>query len=86
MDPGFDGCKVCINGFLLNIPFSIYEINKETQFITNSSSKDFIRSEVDGKIYLLGEEAKISLLEKKQRETAGQMDTFYTMGVYAMML
>lgn len=83
MDPGFDGCKVCINGFLLNIPFSIYEINKETQFITNSSSKNFIRSEVDGKMYLLGEEAKISLLEKKQRETAGQMDTFYTMGRFA---
>lgn len=81
MDTGFDGCKICINGYLINIPFAVFDITgKDYQFLAHRSSDDFIRSEIAGKTHLLGERAKISLLESKQRAEAKQMDTFYTIG------
>ena len=81
MDPGFDGCKLCINDLLLNIPFSAVDITeKDSQFIANRTLEDFIRSEINGRKYLLGQRAKDSLLESSNRAEAKQMDTYYTLG------
>ena len=66
---------------MVHVPFSVYDITgKDEYFLTNRASEDFIRSEINGKVYLLGNRAKISLLEATQRANAHQMDTFYTIG------
>ena len=58
----------------------LHVTGKDEYFLTNRASEDFIRSEINGKVYLLGNRAKISLLEATQRANAHQMDTFYTIG------
>lgn len=85
IDTGFDGCKICINELVFDVPFAILDITgKDSKFITHRNSDDFIRSEIDGETYLLGGRAKTSLLESSQKAQAHQMDTFYTIGRFKM--
>lgn len=85
VDTGFDGCKFCINGMVIDIPFAILDITgKDGNFMTHRDADNFIRSEIDGETYLLGSRAKTSLLESSQIAQAHQMDTFYTIGRFKM--
>lgn len=84
VDTGFDGCKMCINGYVLNIPFMVEDITtREVNIFSDKSSSNYIIARMDGKTYLVGERARQSLLELDHRTDAAQMDTFYTIGRFA---
>lgn len=88
IDPGFDGCKIVINKQTYSIPFVVEDITSAaTSFPVARSDKKFIRCEYEGRMYLVGEYARKSMLEADHQENAKEeMDTFYTIGRFGTTL
>lgn len=86
IDTGFDGGKICVNGYLFNIPFMIQDISSDKEdFELRRIDDDFIRCIKDGKTYLLGEVARTFLLNDSRRENRrSDMEVFYTLDRFNM--
>lgn len=87
MDGGFSGDKMCLNKDLLQVPFSVVDISNKSQDQWDEAylNNDYIRGTVDGRTYLVGQAAKISLAyDGGNSEEGREMDAFSTMARYTM--
>lgn len=87
MDGGFSGNKMCLNGDFLQVPFSVVDITNKPQEQWGDSylQDDYIRGTVDGRTYLVGQAAKVSLAyDGGGSEEGREMDAFSTMARYTM--
>lgn len=89
LDPGFDGGKIVINKMTLSIPFAVEDITNELSKypLSNRNAENFIRLEKDGSTYLVGDFARLSLLEADhQKSSKDSLDTFYTISRFSSKL
>lgn len=87
MDGGFSGNKMCLNGEFVQVPFSVVDITGKPQEQWGEAYLDdgYIRGTVDGKTYLVGQAAKVSLAyDGGGSEEGREMDAFSTMARYTM--
>ena len=87
MDGGFSGNKMCLNGDFVQIPFSVVDITNKSQEKWGEAylNDDYICGTVDGRKYLVGQAAKVSLAyDGGNSEEGRDMDAFSTMARYTM--
>lgn len=86
MDGGFSGNKMCLNGDFIQVPFSVVDITNKPQEQWGEAYEDgYIRGTVDGRTYLVGQAAKVSLAyDGGSSEEGREMDAFSTMARYTM--
>ena len=71
VDPGYDATKVVINGIMFSIPCNVCDVTEfiDKKAMVGERKEGFILSHyIQGKKYLVGEEARKLMLERQMRE------------------
>lgn len=71
VDPGYDATKVVINGIMFSIPCNVCDVTEfiDKKAMVGERKKGFLLSHyIQGKKYLVGEEARKLMLERQMRE------------------
>lgn len=86
MDAGFDGCKMCINGVHIDVPFVIQDItDNEDSYRLMRIQDSFIKCRYEDRVYVLGQSAREFLLKASiDPTTDATMKGFYEMGRFHM--
>ncbi len=71
VDPGYDATKVVVNGIMFSIPCNVCDVTEfiDKKAIVGERKEGFLLSHyIQGKKYLVGEEARKLMLERQMRE------------------
>lgn len=85
MDAGFSGTKMCVNGYIVSIPFSVVDMTgKEGTYDQRRIDDGFVRGEACGRNYIIGDVAKEYLANESTEHGNREMDGFGTIARYNM--